>query len=348
MPELPLDAWTLLALVIVLAVAFDFINGFHDTANAVATVVATRVLSPGAAIMMAAVLNFVGALTGQAVAKTITSGLIDNNAMKALTFSQAQIVVMAALVGAIAWNLITWYFGIPSSSSHALIGGIVGAGIAALGTGNVIWEGLLNKVVLPLVFSPVIGFIAAALFMRLLFFIFAKASPHRVGGFFRRAQLVSSAFMAFSHGSNDAQKTMGVITLALFSAGFPLSTDAAGAPNIPTLVILIAATAMALGTAMGGWRIMHTMGQRLVHLEPIHGFAAETTAATIIETASRFGFPLSTTHTISSCILGVGAARRLSGVRWSVAFNMIRAWVFTIPVCASIAFGAFYLLDFFF
>ena len=345
MPDLGLIPWTLLILVVVLAVTFDFINGFHDTANAIATVVATRVLSPAAAIGMAAVLNFVGALTGQAVAKTITGGLVDPNAVKALDFNAAQLLIMAALIGAIIWNLITWYFGIPSSSSHALVGGVVGAGIAALGTDRVIWGGLLNKVVLPLIFSPIIGFIVSAALMKLLFFLFAKSPPQRVGNLFRRLQLASSAFMAFSHGSNDAQKTMGVITLALFSAGFHLPVDAEGVPNIPWEVILLAAVAMACGTAAGGWRIIHTMGNRLTRLDPIHGFAAETTAATIIETASRLGFPLSTTHVISSCILGVGAARRISGVRWSVAFNMIRAWIFTIPICIALAFVAYQLLN---
>lgn len=344
MPELSLYHWVLVSLVVLLAVSFDFINGFHDTANAIATVVSTRVLPTGAAILMAAVLNFVGALTGQAVAKTITGGLVEPSAVKGLDFSAAQVLVMAALIGAIIWNLITWYFGIPSSSSHALIGGVVGAGVAAVGVGNVIWGGLLNKVLLPLVLSPITGFIVSLLLMRFLYFLVAKASPSSVGGMFRRLQLVSSAFMAFSHGSNDAQKTMGVITLALYSAGFPLAVDQNGTPNIPWEVVLIAATAMGLGTAAGGRRIIHTMGQRLAHLEPIHGFAAETTAATIIETASRLGFPLSTTHVISSCILGVGAARRKSGVRWGVAFNMIRAWIYTIPVCATIAFLMYLLL----
>jgi PiT family inorganic phosphate transporter len=282
------------------------------------------------------------------VAKTITSGLIDPNAVRGLEFAPSQVLVMSALIGAIIWNLVTWYFGIPSSSSHALIGGVVGAGLAALGTDQIVWSGMLNKVVLPLILSPIIGFIVAGLLMRLLFVLFGNASPQRVGGFFRKAQVVSAAFMAFSHGSNDAQKTMGVMTLALFSAGFQLSVDASGTPNIPWEVILIAATAMALGTAAGGWRIIHTMGQKLVHLEPIHGFAAETTAATIIETASRFGFPLSTTHVISSCILGVGAARRISGVRWNVAFNIIRAWIYTIPVCATLAFVSYKLIDIFF
>lgn len=345
MPDLGAYGWTLLALVIVLAVSFDFINGFHDTANAIATVVSTRVLSTGAAILMSASLNFLGALTGQAVAKTITSGLVDPDAVKKLATGSAQLLIIAALVGAIIWNLVTWYFGIPSSSSHALIGGVVGAGAAALGLDHVLWSGVGSKVVIPLVLSPVVGFIVSALFMRLLYRLFSHASPQRVGGTFRRLQVVSAAFMAFSHGSNDAQKTMGIITLSLFSAGFTLPLDAQGVPNIPVWVIIVAALAMAGGTAVGGFRIIHTMGQRIVHLEPIHGFAAETTAATIIETASRLGFPLSTTHVISSCILGVGAARRVSAVRWGVAFNIIRAWIFTIPVTATIGFLTYALLN---
>ena len=344
LPDLGASGWTLLALVLALAVSFDFINGFHDTANAIATVITTRVLSPGLAILMSAAFNFIGALTGQAVAKTITSGLLDASAVKALGFT-AQVLVISALIGAITWDLITWYLGIPSSSSHALIGGVVGAGAAALSFDKVTWSGLGLKVVIPLIFSPIIGFAVALLLMRLLFWLFARATPQRVGNTFRFLQIFSSAFMALSHGSNDAQKTMGVMTLALYSAGFKLSVDAKGTPNIPIEVILLAAVAMALGTAAGGWRIIHTMGQRLAHLEPIHGFAAETTAATIIETASRLGFPLSTTHVISSAILGVGAARRLSGVRWNVAFNIVRAWVFTIPVCAGLAFAAYKMLD---
>lgn len=348
MPDIGTYGWTMLALVIGLAVIFDFINGFHDTANAIATVVSTRVLAAGTAILMSAVLNFVGALTGQAVAKTITSGLLDTKEIQKLQFGPAQLLIVCALIGAIIWNLVTWYFGIPSSSSHALIGGVVGAGAAALGVDHVVWSGLLNKVLLPLILSPVIGFVVSTFFMRFLFWLFAKATPQRVGGTFRHLQVASAAFMAFSHGSNDAQKTMGVITLSLFSAGFALDLDAKGVPNIPLWVIIIAASAMAAGTAIGGWRIIQTMGQRIVHLEPIHGFAAETTAATIIETASRLGFPLSTTHVISSCILGVGSARRLSAVRWGVAFNIVRAWIFTIPVTAAIGFGAFKLLHLFF
>jgi PiT family inorganic phosphate transporter len=345
MPDLDTTGWVLLSLVIIFAVSFDFINGFHDTANAIATVVSTRVLSTGVAILLSAGLNFLGAITGQAVAKTITTGLVDPAAVKELGQNPSQVLIIAALIGAIIWNLITWYFGIPSSSSHALIGGVVGAGVAALGTSKVLWSGLVGKVVIPLVFSPIIGMILAIILMKVLLWAFTFASPARVGGVFRHLQIVSAAFMAYSHGSNDAQKTMGVMTLALFSAGFPLHTDANGVPNIPWEVILIAAVAMALGTGAGGLRIIHTMGQKLVHLEPIHGFAAETTAATVIETASRLGFPLSTTHVISSTILGVGAAQRMSSVRWGVAFNIVRAWIYTIPVCAIMGFVAYKILD---
>ena len=325
------DFTVLLWLVLGLAVVFDFINGFHDTANAIATVVSTRVLAPGVAILMAAVLNFVGALSGTEVAKTIGSGIVGTTV--------PQEVVAAALAGAIVWNLITWYFGIPSSSSHALIGGLVGGGIAAAGVNQVHWEVLLQKVVVPLVASPVIGFIIALFLMRLLLGLFASASPTRVGTFFRRAQIVSAAFMAFSHGSNDAQKTMGIITLALISGGHLTEF------HVPLWVIILSALAMAGGTATGGLRIIQTMGTRLVHLEPIHGFAAETAAATVIETASRLGFPLSTTHVISSTLLGVGASRRLNAVRWNVAGRIVQAWIFTIPICAVLAWLAYFGLQ---
>lgn len=319
--------WTLL----ILAVSFDFINGFHDTANAVATVISTRVLSPTAAIMMAAAFNFVGAMTGTEVAKTVGSGIVGSIV--------PLLAIAAALVGAIAWNLITWYYGIPSSSSHALIGSLLGAGIGSLGIDAVQWIVLWNKVVLPLVLSPVSGFLIALGLMRLLYALFANVPPARVGNFFRRAQMVSAAFMAFSHGGNDAQKTMGIITLALVSAKV-LPTFA-----VPTWVVVLSALAMAAGTAAGGRRIIHTMGTRLAHLEPIHGFAAETSAALVIETASRVGgFPLSTTHVISSTILGVGAARRMNAVRWNVGRNMVQAWALTIPVTAVIGFLAFQVL----
>lgn len=322
----------LLILVLVLAVAFDFINGFHDTANAIATVVSTRVLTPPIAILMAAGLNFAGALSGTAVAKTIGSGIVGTNV--------SQEVVIAALIGAITWNLITWYLGIPSSSSHALIGGLLGGGIAQGGLNQVHWNVLKDKVLIPLVGSPLAGFVGGWLLMNLLLTIFAQFSPRFVGRFFRQGQVLSSAFMAFSHGSNDAQKTMGIITLALIAAN-----QIPAAPfHIPFWVIVLSATAMAFGTAAGGWRIIRTMGTKLVQLTPIHGFAAETSAATIIEVASRFGFPLSTTHTISSTILGVGSAKRFKSVRWIVARGMFQAWVFTIPATATIAFLSYMLL----
>jgi PiT family inorganic phosphate transporter len=320
----------LLWLVLLLAVIFDFINGFHDTANAIATVVSTRVMSPGVAILMAAVLNFFGALSGTQVAATIGSGIVGS--------SVPQEVVVAALAGAITWNLITWYFGIPSSSSHALIGGLVGGGIAWAGLDQVQWSKLVEKVIIPLIASPIMGFIIGLLLMQVLLRIFAEASPARVGSFFRRAQIVSAAFMAYSHGGNDAQNTMCIITLALISAGqLPASPF-----HVPVWVIVLSATAMAAGTAIGGYRIIQTMGTRLVHLDPIHGFAAETAAATVIEVASRLGYPLSTTHVISSTILGVGASQRLNAVRWNVAGRIVQAWVLTIPICAALG-GLAYL-----
>ena len=324
MPSVPI----LLVIVVVLAVTFDFINGFHDTANAIATVVATRVMTPLQAIGMAALLNFFGAITGTAVAKTIGAGLVDTN-----TITQA--AVIAALLAAIIWNLITWYFGIPSSSSHALIGGIVGAAIAQAGFGAPNYQALLDKVVLPFLVSPLAGFFGALLFMILLLRTVGSHTPAWIQAVFGRLQVFSSAFMAYSHGGNDAQKTMGVITLALVTAG--MQNDF----NVPLWVILISATAMAFGTALGGWRIIRTMGTRLTVLQPIHGFVAETTAGVVIEIASRFGYPLSTTHVISSSILGVGASRRLRAVRWSIAGSIVTAWIVTIPTCSVLAWGIF-------
>ncbi len=322
----------LLILVILLAIIFDFINGFHDTANAIATTVATRVLSPALAILMAAGLNFAGAMSGTAVAKTVGSGIVGTNV--------SQEVVIAALMGAIIWNLITWYYGIPSSSSHALIGGLIGAGIGAAGLHQVSWNVLVNKILLPLVASPVIGFFVALWLMNLIKLLFANASPGKVGGIFRKGQILSSAFMAFSHGSNDAQKTMGIITLALISEGIVPAEPF----HVPIWVIIVSAAAMALGTAVGGWKIIHTMGTRLVNLTPIHGFAAETSAASLIEIASRFGVPLSTTHVISTSILGVGASSRMKAIRWNVAQRIIQAWVLTIPICVLISWIIYLLI----
>jgi inorganic phosphate transporter, PiT family len=320
MPSLPI----LLVIVIVLAVAFDFINGFHDTANAIATVVATRVMTPFQAIFMAAALNFLGAITGTAVAKTIGAGLVD-----ASTITQEAVV--AALLAAIVWNLITWYIGIPSSSSHALIGGIIGAAIAQSGFSAPQYQAILDKVILPFLISPVAGFVGALLGMILLLRAVGRHTPSWISAVFGRLQVFSSAFMAYSHGGNDAQKTMGVMTLALVTAGLQTSFD------VPLWVILTSATAMAFGTASGGWRIIRTMGTRLAELQPIHGFVAETTAGIVIEIASRLGYPLSTTHVISSCILGVGASRRLRAVRWSIAGSIVTAWIVTIPTCSALA-----------
>lgn len=316
------EALFLLITVLALAVTFDFINGFHDTANAIATVVATRVLTPGQAILMAATLNFVGALTGTAVAQTIASGLVPPELA-------TQRVVVAALLGAITWNLITWYYGIPSSSSHALIGGIVGATIAEAGFNAPKWLALLQKVIAPLVISPLVGFAIAFVLIIVLLRTLMRRTPSEVQHLFGRLQLLSSALMAFSHGGNDAQKTMGVMTLALASYRGLSSME------IPVWIKLMAATAMGLGTAAGGWRVIKTMGHRLVKLQPIHGFAAETSAALVIEVASRLGFPLSTTHVISSAILGVGASRRLSAVRWNIAGSIVTAWLLTIPTCMA-------------
>jgi inorganic phosphate transporter, PiT family len=321
------SAFLLLVLIVVLGLAFDFINGFHDTANAIATSVATRVLSPMQAVTMAGVLNFVGALTGTAVAATVGKGIIPPEA-------STQQLVISALLAAIAWNLITWYLGLPSSSSHALVFSIVGAGVAT-GDWQIIDFKGIEKTFQGLVFSPLLGFGVAFLLMILLLNIFANRTPVFVTRIFTRAQLASAAYMAFSHGSNDAQKTMGVITMAL--AGFYGWEGAQWA--VPTWVILCAATAMGMGTMIGGWRIIKTMGLKVVDLRPIHGFAAETAAATIIEVASRLGIPVSTTHTISSAIMGVGASKRLSAVRWGVAGHIFMAWVFTIPACFMLAWG---------
>ena len=324
---MPENLTPLLLAVLGLAVLFDYINGFHDTANAIATSVSTRALRPEHAILMSATANFVGALTGTAVATTISSGLA-----RTPSGSAGQTIVAAALIGATVWNLITWRLGIPSSSSHALIGGLLGAVIVSIGTSAIIVDGVLSKVVLPLVGSPIVGIVVGFLLMVVILNVFRRANPHRINERFRRLQVVSAAFMAFSHGSNDAQKTMGIMTLALIAAGVlpPNST-------IPLWVIVLAATAMSLGTAAGGWRIIRTMGQRVVKLDPVHGFAAETTAATIILTASHFGMPVSTTHVISSAIMGVGASDRLSAVRWGVAGNIVIAWILTIPASALVA-----------
>ena len=321
-----------LVVVVALAILFDYINGFHDTANSIATSVATRALRPAHAILMAAAFNFIGAFAGTAVAKTIGAGLVDE-----ATTTQA--VVGAALIGAIAWNLITWRLGIPSSSSHALIGGLLGATVIAAGTEALNVPGIVNKVLIPLVTSPMIGFLGAFMLMVALFWIFRNAARRPLARRFRRLQVFSAGFMAFSHGSNDAQKTMGIITLALFSAGVIPTND------VPWEVIVISATAISLGTAAGGWRIMKTMGHKVVELEPIHGFAAETTAATVIFGAAHFGMPVSTTHVISSAIMGVGTSKGVRGVHWGVARSILVAWVVTIPAAATMGALAWVVLN---
>ena len=321
-----------LLVVLALAVAFDYINGFHDTANAIATSVATRALRPQYAILMAASFNFIGAFAGTAVAKTIGAGLVDEK-------TTTQTVVAAALLGAIAWNLITWLWGIPSSSSHGLIGGLIGATTVAAGAGALKIDGLVYKVLVPLISSPVIGFGVAFALMVALYWIFQGAERRMLARRFRRLQVISAGYMAFGHGSNDAQKTMGIITLALFSAGVIDRVE------VPWWVIVVAASAISLGTAIGGWRIMRTMGHRVVELEPIHGFAAETTAATVLLVTAHLGMPVSTTHVISSAIMGVGSSKGPRGVRWGVARNILLAWVVTIPASALVGAVAWYALE---
>ncbi len=322
----------MLVIVILLAVAFDYVNGFHDTANAIATSVATRALAPRYAILMAAAFNFIGAFAGTAVASTIAKGLVDET-------TTTQVVIAAALLGAIAWNLITWQQGLPSSSSHALIGGLIGATIVAAGTGALKVDGILNKVVIPMLTSPLLGFAIALALMVALYWIFRSSKRKPMAVRFRRLQILSAAFMAFAHGSNDAQKTMGIMTLALLTAGvIPDFT-------VPIWVIVVSASALSLGTAVGGWRIMHTMGQRVVKLEPVHGFAAETTSATILLATAHLGMPVSTTQVISGAIMGVGSSQGPRHVRWGVARRILIAWVLTLPAAGILAAIAWYALS---
>jgi len=319
--------------VVIVALIFDFINGFHDTANAIATVVSTGVLPLRTAICLAALLNFVGAFTGTAVASTIGKGIITPSTI-------TLVVVFSALVGAIFWNLLTWYYGIPSSSSHAMVGGLIGAGIAHSGTGSIQGPGL-TKIVTSLVLSPLVGMLVAFIFMILLCWIFRRAAPVGTAPLFRRLQMLSAGFMALSHGSNDAQKTMGVITMSLVAAGF-MAMPEAGKLAVPIWVVVASATAMALGTAAGGVRIIKTLGTKIIDLKPMHGFAAETAAASVIFTASHYGLPVSTTHCISVSILGVGSSQSVSAVRWGITTRILWAWVLTIPVSALCAFLVFW------
>ena len=329
--EVPL----LLALIVLVALVFDFTNGAHDCANAIATVVSTKVVTPRFAVGMAALLNLGGALLGTEVAKTLGSGIVLPQVVEG-----SHVLVLAALVGAIAWNCITWYYGIPSSSSHALIGGLIGAAVAAQGFDALNVSGIVDKVLIPLVGSPLAGYAAGFLIMWLIYWIFGHVHRRRVNWTFRHLQLVSAGFMATSHGLNDAQKTMGIVTLALVIFGEIDSVE------VPLWVKLACAGAMALGTAVGGWKIVKTMGHRIFKLEPVHGFAAESSAALVITGASMLGAPVSTTHTISACIFGVGSTKRLSAVRWNVAGNLVTAWILTLPAAGSVGFISYKLLHF--
>jgi inorganic phosphate transporter, PiT family len=319
-----MDDFTLVTVVAV-ALFFDFTNGFHDTANSIATSVSTRALSPRAAVLSAAVLNFIGAFFFLEVAATVATDIVNP---EAITLE----IVLAGLVGAITWNLMTWYLGLPSSSSHALIGGVAGSSVAATGGFAVVnWAGLKDKVLIPSLLAPLLGILGAAALMIVLLWIIRRRAPGIVNRIFRRLQLVSGGFVAFTHGTNDAQKTMGIIALALISTGHVSSDDF----HVPTWVIVSAATAMAAGTYAGGWRIIRTLGTRVAKLQPPQGFAAQTTTAVILWMTARYGFPVSTTHTISGSVLGAGASTRFSAVRWGVAGNIVLAWVLTIP-CAGL------------
>ena len=317
--------------IILVALVFDYINGFHDAANSIATVVSTRVLSPGKAVVWAAFFNFVAAFTfGTAVARTVGSGMIDINIV---TFS----VIFGGLTGAIIWDLITWYFGLPTSSSHALVGGYAGAAVAKAGFGAVLTGGW-TKTIIFIFLSPLIGMTAGLALMVAIHWLFRWTPPSRVDRWFRRLQLISAAFFSLNHGANDAQKTMGIIAGVLYTAHY-IDTF-----YIPFWVVLIAHTAISLGTLAGGWRIIHTMGSKITKLQPVGGFAAETGAAIALLIATRTGVPVSTTHAITGAIVGVGATRRVSAVRWGVAGQIVWAWIFTIPAAFTIAAAAYALL----
>lgn len=321
-----------LAVLVVIALVFDFMNGFHDAANSIATVVSTGVLKPHQAVAWAALFNFLAiAIFELKVAAMVGKGIVEPDFVD-------YHVIFGALVGAISWSVITWYYGIPSSSSHALIGGMIGAVVSKAGVEALLLPGIL-KIGIFILAAPLIGFAWSALLITAVSWLCFRSAPHRVDRIFRRLQLVSSALYSLGHGSNDAQKTMGIITLALYSAG------AIGSIEVPAWVIVVAATALSLGTAVGGWRIMRTMGHRVVELEPVHGFAAEATAATVLVGTAHFGMPVSTTHVISSAIMGVGTSQGIRSVRWGVARNILVAWVLTIPASGLIAAISWLVLD---
>jgi len=315
----------ILIFIIILAVFFDIANGWHDCANAIATVVSTKVMSPMQAVVLAAGMNILGAFLSTAVAKTIGTGIVDPKAV-------TDVVIISALLSAILWNIMTILLGLPVSSSHALFGGIAGAAMAHGGAGILNVGGII-KILTSLLLSPIFGIICGYLFMKLILKLFGQLAPGAISKYFGRLQILSSAFMAFGHGSNDAQKSMGIITMALVSGGVIKSMD------VPKWVILICALAMGFGTLFGGWKIIKTLGVKMLKLEPIHGFAAETSSAAIIIASSHFGLPVSTTHVVSSAILGVGATKRLSAVRWGIAGKIVLAWVLTLPACIGMAWG---------
>ncbi|NKZ02425.1 inorganic phosphate transporter [Actinomadura latina] len=323
-----------LILVVVVALVFDYTNGFHDAANAIATAVSTRALTPRVALGMAAAMNMIGALLGVGVAKTVSEVISPPSGLHGLT------VVAAGVLGAITWNLITWYFGLPSSSSHALIGGVVGAGLASLSAVN--WSTVVDKVAIPMVVSPVVGFCLAYMAMVAILWIFRHANPSRVGRRFRIAQTMSAASLALGHGLQDAQKTMGIIVLALVTTGH------ADGSTVPWWVIVSCAGALSAGTYAGGWRIMRTLGRKVIEVDPPKGFAAEATASLVLyTTAFIWHAPISTTHTITSAIMGSGATKRLSAVRWGVAGNILVAWVLTMPAAGAVAAVVYYVVHFF-
>ena len=322
----------LVVAVIAIALVFDYTNGFHDAANAIATSVSTRALTPRVALAMAAVMNFVGAFVGTEVAETVGKGVINIP-----TGEHGLVIVLSALVGAITWNLITWYLGLTSSSTHALIGGLVGAGIASAST--VLWSGIVDKVVIPMVVSPAVGFLGAFGLMMAILWVFRRSNPGKVNRGFRLAQSLSAAAMALGHGLQDAQKTMGVMFLALLTTGHVDAED-----GIPLWVQISAASAISLGTYSGGWRIMRTLGRRIIHLDPARGFSSEAVAATVLYVmAIGLHAPVSTTHTITSAVMGAGSTKRLSAVRWGVARGIITAWILTIPAAGLVAAGCYAL-----
>jgi len=321
----------LLVVIVVIAVSFDFTNGFQDTANAVALTVSTRALPPRLAVLVAAAANLGGAFTTVAVAKTVGKGIID-------THLATEVTVLAALVGAILWNLIVWRLGLPSSSSHALIGGLIGAALVQSGSKGVEWHGLAHKVLIPAVFSPLFGFVAAFAVLLAIYWLFVRATPGSVNHGFRIGQIASGTWVAYVHGANDAQKTMGVIALALYEHG------SISHFYIPTWVKVAAGLAIGAGTYAGGWRVMRTLGQRVFKIDPPSGFAAQAAGGTILYIATRLGFPVSTTHTISGAVMGAGATKRFSAVRWGVAGNIVRAWLLTIPATAAVAAAVYWPL----